>query len=156
MIDALSHQAPWYAIGPLFGLVLVSLLALANVRMGVLGGWSDVIERALGRVPAVGWKGWFVIGIVLGGLLFRVLAGASSAAGTGALEAVLGSTTGIGIFLALVVAGGLVGYGAKWAGGCTSGNGLSGASFGSPAGIVAMLTFMATAIGATLVLGALS
>lgn len=156
MFDSLSNQAPWYVVGPLIGLVLVALLVLANVRMGVVGGWSDVIERALGRVPALGWKAWFVIGIVLGGLLFRALAGASSAAGPGALEAVLGSTTGLGVLAALVVAGGLVGFGAKWAGGCTSGNGLSGASFGSPAGLVAMGTFMATAIVATLILKALT
>jgi uncharacterized membrane protein YedE/YeeE len=155
-LDFLSEQAPWYLIGPCFGIVLVGLLALANVRMGVVGGWSDGIERALGRVPMLGWKAWFVIGIVLGGLLFRVLAGASSAAGTGALEAVFGTTTGVGVFLALVVAGGLVGFGAKWAGGCTSGNGLSGASFGSPAGLVAMGTFMATAILGTLILDALA
>jgi uncharacterized membrane protein YedE/YeeE len=156
MIDSLSTQAPWYLIGPCIGLVLVGLLALANVRMGVLGGWSDIVERGLGRVPAVGWKGWFVIGIVLGGLLFRVLAGASSAAGTGALEAVLGSTTGIGVFVALVIAGGLVGFGAKWAGGCTSGNGLSGVAFGSRGSMVAMATFMSTAIAASFAIKALT
>ena len=143
-------------IGPLIGLVLVALLALTNVRMGVLGGWSDVIERGLGRVPMLGWKGWFVVGIVLGGMLFRLLAGVATTGDGGALEAFLGSDTGLGVFAGLVVAGLLVGFGAKWAGGCTSGNGLSGASFGSLAGIAAMATFMVTAVLATLVLGALS
>lgn len=156
MFASLSQQAPWYAVGPLIGLVLVALLALTNVRMGVLGGWSDVVERALGRVPALGWKAWFVIGIVLGGLLFRLLAGAASTGDGGALEALLGSDTGLAVFAGLVVAGVLIGLGAKWAGGCTSGNGLSGASFGSPAGIAAMATFMATAIAGTLILGALT
>jgi uncharacterized membrane protein YedE/YeeE len=136
--------------------VLVALLALTNVRMGVLGGVSDLVERALGRVPAVGWKGWFVIGIVLGALLFRALAGAATTGSGGALESLLGTSTGLGVFLGLVVAGALIGFGAKWAGGCTSGNGLSGASFGSPGGIAAMVTFMATAIAGTLVIGALT
>lgn len=156
MIDSLTQQAPWYVIGPSFGLVLVALLALTNVRMGVLGGWSDVIERALGRVPVLGWKAWFVIGIVGGGLLFRLVAGAATTGDGGALESLLGTTTGLGVFLALVVAGVLIGFGAKWAGGCTSGNGLSGGSFGSPAGLAAMATFMATAIAGTLVIGALT
>jgi uncharacterized membrane protein YedE/YeeE len=40
----------------------------------------------------------------------------------------------------------LIGYGAKWAGGCTSGNGLSGSSMLSPAGLAATATFFATAI----------
>ena len=156
MIASLSHQAPWYVLGPLAGLVLVALLALTTVRMGVLGGWSDVVERALGRVPVLGWKGWFVIGIVAGGLLFRLVAGVATTGDGGALESLLGTDTGLGVFLALVVAGALVGFGAKWAGGCTSGNGLSGASFGSPAGLAAMATFMATAVVGTLVIGALT
>ena len=39
----------------------------------------------------------------------------------------------------------LIGYGSKTAGGCTSGNGLSGTSMLSPASIVATATFFATA-----------
>jgi uncharacterized membrane protein YedE/YeeE len=155
-MSSLAHQAAWYVIGPLFGVVLVALLALTNVRMGVLGGWSDVIERTLGRVPMLGWKGWFVVGIVLGGLLFRLLAGVATTGDGGALEAALGTDTGLGLFVGLVVAGVLIGFGAKWAGGCTSGNGLSGASFGSPAGIAAMATFMVTAVVGTLILDALA
>ena len=46
----------------------------------------------------------------------------------------------------LVVAGGLIGYGAKRAGGCTSGNGLGGCSLGSPASFAATATFMGVAI----------
>jgi len=153
----LLEQAPWYAIGPAVGLVLVGLLAFVNVRMGVLGGVTDIVEKASGRTPMLGWKGWFVIGIVLGGLLFRVVAGAATTGGTsygwlsGAFD---GATLPIG--LVLVFAGLLIGYGAKFAGGCTSGNGLSGVSFGSPASVVAMATFMATAISASLVIEALT
>ena len=149
----LLEQAPWYAIGPAVGLVLVGLLAFVNVRMGVLGGVTDLLERASGRTPVLGWKGWFVIGIVLGGLLFRVLAGAATTGGSGYgwLTGAFDDAT-VPIALVLVLAGGLIGYGATFAGGCTSGNGLSGVSFGSPASMVAMATFMATAISASLVI----
>jgi uncharacterized membrane protein YedE/YeeE len=50
----------------------------------------------------------------------------------------------------------LIGYGAKTAGGCTSGNGLGGTSFGSPAGLAATATFMATAVVASLAIEALT
>jgi uncharacterized membrane protein YedE/YeeE len=153
----LLDQAPWFAIGPAIGLVLVGLLAFVNVRMGVLGGVTDLVERASGRAPALGWKGWFVIGIVLGGLLFRVLAGAATTGGSsyGWLSGAFDDAT-VPIAVVLLVAGALIGYGAKFAGGCTSGNGLSGVSFGSPASMVAMATFMATAISASLVIEVLA
>jgi uncharacterized membrane protein YedE/YeeE len=37
-----------------------------------------------------------------------------------------------------------MGIGARTAGGCTSGHGLTGVAFGSPASLVAMMTFFAT------------
>jgi uncharacterized membrane protein YedE/YeeE len=51
----------------------------------------------------------------------------------------------------LVVAGVLIGYGAKLAGGCTSGNGLSGTAILSPAALVATATFFSTAIAVSFV-----
>ena len=57
--------------------------------------------------------------------------------------------------IGLLVAGGaLIGYGAKLAGGCTSGNGIGGCSAGSSASFVATGTFMATAIVASLIIRA--
>jgi hypothetical protein len=55
----------------------------------------------------------------------------------------------------LLGAGVLVGYGAKLAGGCTSGNGLSGTAIFSPASLVATGTFFATAIVVSFVTEAL-
>ncbi len=49
----------------------------------------------------------------------------------------------------LVGAGALIGFGAKTAGGCTSGNGICGTSLGSAASFVATGTFLAVAIGAS-------
>jgi uncharacterized membrane protein YedE/YeeE len=57
----------------------------------------------------------------------------------------------------LLVAGGvLIGFGAKSAGGCTAGNGLSGTSHGSPASFVSMGTFMASAIVVSFVIEGLT
>jgi uncharacterized membrane protein YedE/YeeE len=40
----------------------------------------------------------------------------------------------------------VMGFGARWAGGCTSGHGLTGMSLGSPASIAASMTLFATAV----------
>ena len=48
----------------------------------------------------------------------------------------------------------LVGFGAKYASGCTSGNGIGGNSVGSPASFVATGTFMAAAIAVSFVIEA--
>ncbi|HEY2637044.1 MAG TPA: YeeE/YedE thiosulfate transporter family protein, partial [Solirubrobacteraceae bacterium] len=56
------------------------------------------------------------------------------------------------VAILLLVGGGLIGYGAKTAGGCTSGNGLGGCSLGSPASFVATGTFMALAVGFSFVI----
>ena len=56
----------------------------------------------------------------------------------------------------LVVCGFLIGYGAKLAGGCTSGNGLSGNAVLSPASLVATATFFGTAIAVSFLIEALT
>jgi hypothetical protein len=52
-------------------------------------------------------------------------------------------TTQLGL---LFIAGAVMGFGARTAGGCTSGHGLSGMSLGSPASIVSTMTFFGTAV----------
>jgi uncharacterized membrane protein YedE/YeeE len=56
----------------------------------------------------------------------------------------------------LVVGGVLIGFGAKTAGGCTSGNGIGGCSSASPSSFVATGVFMAVAIGASFVIRAVT
>ncbi|MDQ6835034.1 MAG: YeeE/YedE family protein, partial [Actinomycetota bacterium] len=56
----------------------------------------------------------------------------------------------------LVVAGLLIGYGAKLAGGCTSGNGLSGNAMLSLPALAATATFFGTAIIISFVTEAIS
>jgi uncharacterized membrane protein YedE/YeeE len=144
VIDSLLHRPPWFVLGALLGLVVVAAYALLNERVGVIGGFSDVVERVTGRRRALGWKAWFAFGIVGGGLAFRLLAGEATVRhGYGWLTREL---DGALVAVVLVVAGVAIGYGAKAAGGCTSGNGLGGCSTGSRASLVATATFMATAV----------
>jgi uncharacterized protein len=154
-MHALLDSAPhWYVLGPCLGLLVVGMLATLNTRLGVLGGWSETVEWVGGRRRQLGVKAWFALGVVAGGLVFRLAAGGPSVGeGYGWLTRELGSDVAVGAVL--VGAGVLIGFGARLAGGCTSGNGLGGSSFGSPASLVATATFIGTAVVSALVIEAL-
>jgi uncharacterized membrane protein YedE/YeeE len=154
-MEVLQQRPAWYLIGLLIGLVTVGLLATIRVRVGVLGGYSALIERATGRAERLSWKAWFLLGVLGGALVFRLLAGASNIPdGYGWLTRELGDDAVLPIGALLLCAGALIGFGAKAAGGCTSGNGIGGTSLASPASYVATATFMATAIVASFLLEA--
>jgi uncharacterized membrane protein YedE/YeeE len=147
MSAELLHRPAWYVLGPLIGLVVVGLAATINERFGVLGGFSDVVERATGRTHALGWKSWLLFGVLAGSLVYRLLAGEPTVRhGYGWLTRTFTGDWQILAGAVLVVAGGLIGFGAKTAGGCTSGNGLGGCAAGSTASFAATATFMGTAI----------
>jgi uncharacterized protein len=152
-MDALLDRPPFWVAGVLIGLCVVGLLATINRRLGVMGGFSAVVERATGRTSALGWRGAFLLGVVGGGLAFALLAGSfGRGGGYGWLSR---SLDGALVGPVLLGAGVLIGFGAKTAGGCTSGNGLSGTSLGSPASFAAFATFMTTAVGVSLAIEAL-
>lgn len=145
MEGLLEERPAWFVLGPLIGLVVLGLAATINQRIGALGGYSQLVERGTGRLATLGWKAWFLFGIFAGALVFHVLAGSPSAPdGYGWLSSAFGSE--LLVALALLGGGILIGFGAKTAGGCTSGNGLGGCSAGSPASFTATATFMATAV----------
>jgi hypothetical protein len=53
MRTTLDSTLPWWIAGPLLGLVIVTLLGLANKRFGVLGGVTDLVEGSgEGRQPS--------------------------------------------------------------------------------------------------------
>ena len=139
------ERAPWYIAGPIIGLVIVALRATVNKPFGALGGYIDIVEHV--RTPrALGVSAFIAIGTVIGGLLFAVMTGTFAASfdfgpGLGLLPA-----TPAGQLAVLAVAGVVMGFGARLAGGCTSGHGLCGISLGSAASVVPTMTFFATAV----------
>lgn len=136
----------------MLGLLVVLVQATINQQIGVLGGFSAVVERASGRTRELRWKAWFLIGILLGGFAYGLLAGKL---GTTSYGWVTHTFTGDSAWLVAPVlagAGVLIGYGAKTARGCTSGNGLVGCAAASPSSLVATTTFFGTAIVASFVL----
>jgi uncharacterized membrane protein YedE/YeeE len=152
----LHKQLAWYIAGPVLGLCVVACRLLFNARLGVTGGFSEVLSKLASRSLAFDWRGWFLIGVTLGGTAFAVIAGGPDFHGYGYLTEHLHAGARAFIAPILVLAGVLIGYGAKLAGGCTSGNGLSGTSSLSRASLAATATFFGTAIVVTFVIEAIT
>ena len=151
----LHDQLAWYVAGPVLGLCVVACRLLFNARLGVTGGFSELVGQLSKRSVRFDWRGWFAIGIFAGGAVFALVAGGPDFHGYGWLTDAFTGSDRIWIVPILLVAGFLIGYGAKVAGGCTSGNGLSGTAALSPASLAATATFFATAIVVTFVTKAL-
>ncbi len=152
----LHSQLPWWIGGPLLGLCVIAMRWLMNQRLGVMGGWSDVIDTVAARRLSFGPFGWMLFGLIAGAAAFALIAGGPDFHGYGWLTDTFSGTSGTLLIIAiLLVSGVLIGLGTKMAGGCTSGNGLSGNAMLSPASLVATATFFATGIVVTFVTQAL-
>jgi uncharacterized membrane protein YedE/YeeE len=141
----MDEQLAWYIGGPVLGLCVVALRWLLNERLGATRAWADAVALRFAGVHA-----WLLVGLVAGGVVFALFG--TSPDGYGWLTATF---AGWAVVPILVVSGALIGYGARLAGGCTSGNGLSGNAALSPAALVATGTFFATAIVVSFVTEAL-
>jgi uncharacterized membrane protein YedE/YeeE len=115
--------------GALIGIAATVLLWLD----GRIAGISGIVGGLLRRPPGdTAWRLAFVVGLLGGGVMLRLLAPAQVAF-------TLERSTAV-----LIIAGLLVGYGTQLGSGCTSGHGVCGLSRGSRRSLVATLTFMAT------------
>jgi uncharacterized membrane protein YedE/YeeE len=145
-MHVLPGQLPWWLAGPGIGLCVVALYALANLKLGVSGSWLQLELALSGRRVTEPWRLWFGAGL-LGGALLASGLGTTHVTGYGRLSAVLPVPA---LVVVLLVVGVLIGYGARWAGGCTSGHGIAGCSAGSPESFAATATFFCVAIVVTL------
>ncbi len=131
---ALTEFTPIAALlgGGLIGAAAVLLMAVK----GRIAGVSGITARLLPPFDDGEWPGRaaFVAGLVAAPLVCLLATGSMPA-----------QTIDAG-FILLVVAGLLVGFGSVWGGGCTSGHGVCGLSRLSPRSMVAVATFMTTAI----------
>lgn len=153
-LDVLPDRLAWYIAGPALGLLVSGLFLVANQPLGASAAYGHTLATARRRPGAVRWRVWYFAGIALGGLLAAVLSGGPEVrSGYGALRAVWP----LGVVIPLVFGGAIVmGYGARMAGGCTSGHGICGTAQRSMASFVATGTFMATGVAVTLVLRVLT
>ena len=149
-MELLPDRLPWFIAGPALGLLVVAFYALGNKHLGVTRGYLAVMTWLRRPRNAEMWRVWFIGGLIVGALLAAFLQGGPS---TGLAYGAAGIFMPLSALIpVLFLAGALMGYGALWAGGCTSGHGLSGTSARSPAAFIATITFMATAIAVTFVI----
>lgn len=122
--------------GVLIGLAATLLLWLNGRVAGVSGILNGVIFP---KADELAWRGAFLAGLIVAGGLYLALVPGASLPRTGYPPA------------GLIVAGVLVGFGTRMGNGCTSGHGVCGLGRLSLRSLVAVLTFMATAIATTFV-----
>jgi xanthine/uracil permease len=152
MLGWIGGQLPWWVTGPGVGLCVVALYGLINARLGVSGAWLATLAPAEGWRPEP-WRRTFLLALVGGAALAAVLGPPVALHGYGRLSDVLPPVALVPVLLLVGVA---LGYGARWAGGCTSGHGMSGCAAGSPDSVVTTATFFTVAVAVTLVLHALT
>lgn len=162
---------PWYVAGPLIGLFVPALLLLGNKTFGISSSLRHVCAAcAPGSIPFFKynwrkeiWNLFFAAGIVAGGVLvFLFLQNSQPVQVSPKLVSELqgyGITDFHGLvpadlftwdhlftfrgFVLIVVGGFLVGFGTRYAGGCTSGHAIMGMSNLQWPSLVATICFMA-------------
>lgn len=162
-MDFLLSPWPWWISGPLIGLSVGLILVLGGKPLGVSSSFRHLCAALLpnSKLPyltnahwkANSWKLLFVLGIAIGSFIaVRFLSNAP----VEFLPAHYHTWKGA---LALLGGGFLVGFGTRWARGCTSGHAIMGLSSLQLPSLYATLSFFAgglTAAGIGLLIGRLS
>jgi uncharacterized membrane protein YedE/YeeE len=177
MLDLLRAPWPWYVTGPLLGLAVPALLVAGNRPFGVSSNLRHLCAIAAPVKPsflrydwrnAGGWNLAFLAGVVLAGALVgwlipsptfgiadqtvRDLASLGVSDVSGYVPASLFSWSALATArgIAMIVGGGfLVGFGTAYAGGCTSGHGITGLAALQLPSLVAVAGFFAGGLIAT-------
>ncbi len=148
-MDVLVRQCPWYLAGPLLAVLVIGLRWIGNLHLGALGSFvatESWIARPRG-LPS--WRAFFFVGTIGGGLAYALATGTlHPTVANGAFDR-MGLVAGGGLAVrgaVLLAAGALIGFGARTAGGCTSGHGICGVAQRSPASVAATATFVLVAV----------
>jgi uncharacterized protein len=153
VLKLLPALLPWWVAGPGLGLCVAALYGLANRRLGVSGAWLAAVVAPIEGWHGERWRAEFLAAMIGGTLAAGMLGSATHLTGYPVLSTALPAAA----LLPLLAAGGLaLGYGARWAEGCTSGHGLSGCAAGSPDSLAATSIFFVVAVAVTFAAHALT
>ena len=171
ILDWLKQPWPWYVSGPLIGLMVPGLLLVGNKSFGISSSLRHICAACIpAKIPFFQydwkkemWNLFFVAGILLGGVIVTAflqnpepvkmnanLVNELQQYGINDYKGLVPSElfnwnsllTLRGIIM--IVAGGfLVGFGTRYAGGCTSGHAIMGLSNLQFPSLVATISFMA-------------
>ncbi len=170
MIDFITQPWSWYVAGILVGLTVPTLLIIGNKSFGISSSLRHVCAMCIpAKIPFFQyewkkeiWNLFFVVGILLGGAIAaNFLSNPNDIQIAASLQTDL---AGYGItdysnlvpldvmnweslftlkgFLLMVVGGFLVGFGTRYAGGCTSGHAIMGLSTLQLPSLIATCCFM--------------
>ena len=170
MLDIIKEPWPWYVAGPLIGLTVPALLILGNKSFGISSSLRHICAACIPANVSFfkydwkneSWNLFFVLGIFFGGMIaIHLLMIPGEITVNPNLKAEL-ATYGITDysnlvptqlmnfeslltlkgFVMMVVGGFLVGFGTRYAGGCTSGHAIMGLSNLQWPSLVATICFM--------------
>lgn len=169
-MEFLSKPWPWYIAGPLIGLTVPTLLIIGNKSFGISSSLRHICASCIpAGIPFFNydwkkeaWNLFFVLGIFIGGIiatqflsnpnsieihpdLSKELASYGITKIDGLLPSQLfnwSSLLTLKGFIMMVVGGFLVGFGTRYAGGCTSGHAIMGLSNLQWPSLVATMCFM--------------
>ena len=129
--------------GALIGLSAVLLMGLLGRIAGISGIAGGLLDRLIGAGDkgAVGWRAAFVVGLVVGPLVFAALRGGEAVA----------VRLDVTAWPVLVAGGLLVGFGTRLGAGCTSGHGVCGLARLSGRSLAAVAVFFAAALATVFV-----
>lgn len=170
MIEIIKQPWAWYVAGPLIGLTVPALLILGNKSFGISSSLRHICASCMPvNIPFFKydwkkevWNLFFVFGIFLGGAIaINLLSNpnpievnpklAQELAGYGITnynnlipEDIINwqSLFTLKGFLMMIVGGFLVGFGTRYAGGCTSGHAIMGLSNLQLPSLIATISFM--------------
>ena len=170
MLDILKNPWPWYVAGPLIGLTVPVLLIIGNKAFGISSSLRHICAACIpANIPFFKyewkkeiWNLFFVGGILLGGFLAMSLlanpnpveihpnlASELSTYGITNFESMVpvdvfnwSTLLTLKGFIIMVFGGFLIGFGTRYAGGCTSGHAIMGLSTLQWPSLIATCCFM--------------
>lgn len=146
MLEWLLEPWPWYVSGPLIGLTVPILLLLTGKNFGISSSLRHLGAACAPRTKLpylskdYNWRDHitsliFVVGVLIGGFVGNFLLSAEPG---NFIPAFYSSPLGV---VGLFVGGILIGFGTRYAGGCTSGHTIMGISALKVSSLIATIFF---------------
>jgi len=170
LLELLHQPLPWFVSGPLLGLTVPILLIIGNKSLGISSSLRHICASCLpAKIPFFQydwrkeiWNLFFVFGILLGGVFTSFFLFNNDPIKVNPDMAVIWSQYGIVDFTGIVpkdlfncnslfsargftlmgIGGFLIGFGSRYAGGCTSGHAIMGLSTLQLPSLIASFCFM--------------